>query len=60
MYCPCPYHEKKESLVLFKYKEKKDAKLDFKNDEIYPAIEARAEILASKKWTKQQGDKKIN
>ena len=39
---------------------KQDAKLDFKNDEIYPAIEARAEILASKKWTKQQGDKKIN
>ena len=30
MYCPCPYHEKKESLVLFKSNEKKDAKLDVK------------------------------
>ena len=39
---------------------KTDAKLDFKNDEIYLAIEARAEILASKKWMKQQGKKKIN
>jgi 2-polyprenyl-3-methyl-5-hydroxy-6-metoxy-1,4-benzoquinol methylase len=30
MYCPCPYHEKAESLILFKSGEKKNAKLDVK------------------------------
>ena len=30
MYCPCPYHKKKESLILFKSSEKKNAKLDVK------------------------------
>ena len=30
MHCPCPYHEKEESLILFKSNEKKNAKLDVK------------------------------
>tara|TARA_Y100001960_G_C14654181_1_gene817491 strand:+ start:372 stop:1262 length:891 start_codon:yes stop_codon:yes gene_type:complete len=30
MYCPCPYHEKKESSVLFSSNDKSDEKLDVK------------------------------
>ena len=30
MYCPSPYHEKKESPILFNSNEKKEAKLDVK------------------------------
>jgi 2-polyprenyl-3-methyl-5-hydroxy-6-metoxy-1,4-benzoquinol methylase len=30
MYCPCPYHERKESLILYKSNEKNDVKLDVK------------------------------
>ena len=30
MYCPCPYHEKKESSVLFNSNDKSDEKLDVK------------------------------
>lgn len=30
MYCPSPYHEKMESLILYKSNEKKDVKLDVK------------------------------
>jgi len=35
-----------------------DAKEEFKNLEMYQAIEARAEILATEKWMKKQGDLK--
>ena len=37
---------------------KQDAKEEFKNLEMYQAIEARAEILATEKWMKKQGDLK--
>ena len=37
-----------------------NAKEDFKSLDIYAAIEARAEILATEKWMKKQGDKKVN
>jgi len=37
-----------------------DAKEEFKNLKMYQAIEARAEILATEKWMKKQGDKKVN
>ena len=36
----------------------KHAKEEFKNLEMYQAIEARAEILATEKWMKKQGDLK--
>ena len=35
-----------------------NAKEDFKNTDLYTAIEARAEILATEKWMKKQGDLK--
>ena len=35
-----------------------DAKEEFKNLKMYQAIEARAEILATEKWMKKQGDLK--
>ena len=50
-------------LIMFKDEveiAKINAKNDFKDHSIYPAIETRAEILATNKWTKQQGDKRIN
>ncbi len=50
-------------LVLFKdavEDAKTDAKLEFKELEMFEAIEARAEIQAGNKWMKQQGDKQIN
>jgi len=37
-----------------------NAREDFKSLDIYAAIEARAEILATEKWMKKQGDKKVN
>jgi hypothetical protein len=35
-----------------------NAKEDFKNTDLYAAIEARAEIQATEKWMKKQGDLK--
>ena len=37
-----------------------NAREDFKSLDIYAAIEARAEIFATEKWMKKQGDKKVN
>mgnify|MGYP001141160397 FL=1 len=37
-----------------------NAREDFKSLDIYAAIEARAEILATEKWMKKQRDKKVN
>jgi hypothetical protein len=37
---------------------KLNAKEDFKNTDLYAAIEARAEIQATEKWMKKQGDLK--
>ena len=56
-------NEKDKTKKLEDFKEtvemaKQDAKAEFKNLKMYQAIEARAEILATEKWMKKQGDLK--
>jgi len=56
-------NEKDETAKLESFKStvetaKINAKEDFKQLDLYAAVEARAEILATEKWMKKQGDLK--
>jgi len=50
--------KKLETLKMQNETAKENAKEDFKATDLYAAIEARAEIQATEKWMKKQGDLK--